>query len=191
MKEFVDKLIGRLEEFKSDVDKTASKEQIIVDVQNNLSIDSAINIINRLAEEYKNTNIITDFLQYARDNADNYDTNEGWSLADLIDLSIKYSEEYINTSTEHINTSTDSPTWIPCERELPKEDKKTYIVQKTNGSIDILGFTKDAYKLSKYDFTEYKGKKKSLFYGYDSEYGYIEWECVAWMPLPQRYKAGD
>lgn len=54
MKEFVDKLIGRLEEFKSKVDKTASKEQIIVDVQNNLSIDSAINIINRLADEYNN-----------------------------------------------------------------------------------------------------------------------------------------
>ena len=79
--------------------------------------------------------------------------------------------------------------WIPCNERLPEDDKKQYIVQKTNGFIDILGFTKDAYKLDKYDFAEYKGKNKQLFYKYDSEYGYIEWKCEAWMPLPEPYKA--
>ena len=78
--------------------------------------------------------------------------------------------------------------WIPCSERLPEDDKKQYIVQKTNGFIDILGFTKDAYKLSRYDFAEYKGKKKQLFYDYDSEYGYAEWECVVWQPLPEPYK---
>ena len=78
--------------------------------------------------------------------------------------------------------------WIPCSERLPENDKKKYIVQKTNGFIDILGFTKDAYKLSRYDFTEHKGKKKQLFYDYDSEYGYTEWECEAWQPLPQPYQ---
>ena len=78
--------------------------------------------------------------------------------------------------------------WIPCSERLPDSDKNRYIVQKTNGFIDILGFTKDAYKLSRYDFVEYKGKKKQLFYDYDSEYGYIEWECEAWQPLPDVYK---
>ena len=81
--------------------------------------------------------------------------------------------------------------WIPCSDRLPDNDKKQYIVQKTNGFIDILGFTKDAYKLSKYDFAEYKGKKKQLFYDYDSEYGYIECECVAWQPLPESFKERD
>ena len=79
--------------------------------------------------------------------------------------------------------------WIPCNERLPEDDKKQYIVQKTNGFIDILGFTKDAYKLDKYDFAEYKDKNKQLFYKYDSEYGYIEWKCEAWMPLPELYKA--
>lgn len=78
--------------------------------------------------------------------------------------------------------------WIPVSERLPEDDTKQYIVQKTNGFIDILGFTKDAYKLSRYDFYEYNGKKKQFFYGYDSEYGYIEYECVAWMPLPEKYK---
>ena len=81
--------------------------------------------------------------------------------------------------------------WIPCSERLPEDDKKQYIVQKTNGFIDILGFTKDAYKLDRYDFAEYKGKNKQLFYEYDSEYGYIEWECEAWQPLPQPYKERD
>ena len=79
--------------------------------------------------------------------------------------------------------------WIPCSERLPEDDKKKYIVQKANGSIDILGFTKDAYKLDRYDFAEYKGKNKQLFYKYDSEYGYIEWKCEAWMPLPEPYNA--
>lgn len=79
--------------------------------------------------------------------------------------------------------------WIPCSERLPEDDKKQYIVQKTNGFIDILGFTKDAYKLDRYDFAEYKDKNKQLFYEYDSEYGYIEWKCEAWMPLPEPYNA--
>lgn len=79
--------------------------------------------------------------------------------------------------------------WIACSERLPEDDKKQYIVQATNGFIDILRFTKDAYKLHRYDFAEYRGKKKQLFYDYDSEYGYSERECVAWQPLPEPYKA--
>ncbi len=78
--------------------------------------------------------------------------------------------------------------WIPVSERFPEDDTKQYIVQKTNGFIDILGFTKDAYKLSRYAFGEYKCKKKQLFYDYDSECDYIEWECEAWMPLPEKYK---
>ena len=81
--------------------------------------------------------------------------------------------------------------WIACGERLPDNDKKQYIVQKTNGFIDILGFTKDAYKLSRYDFAKYKGKKKQLFYDYDSECGYYESECEAWQPLPEPFKEHD
>ena len=54
MKEFVEKLIGRLEEFKSEVDKTACKENKLLTMQKNLVISTAIDIINELAEEYNN-----------------------------------------------------------------------------------------------------------------------------------------
>ena len=112
-------------------------------------------------------------------------------ISNAIDIINEVAKEYINCSTnistEHINTSTDSSTWVPCGKQLPKDDRKDYIVQRVSGSIDIVGFTKDAYKLDKYVFAEYKGKKKALFYNYDSEYGYYEIECVAWMLLPQKY----
>lgn len=90
---------------------------------------------------------------------------------------------------KQLRKQTNTGQWIPCSERLPEDDKKQYIVQKTNGFIDILGFTKDAYKLDRYDFAEYKGKNKQLFYEYDSEYGYIEWKCEAWIPLPEPYKA--
>ena len=98
----------------------------------------------------------------------------------------EYSKQIVQEVAEEYNNS-----WIPCSERLPEDDKKQYIVQKTNGFIDILGFTKDAYKLDRYDFAEYKGKNKQLFYEYDSEYGYIEWECEAWQPLPEPFKERD
>ena len=97
-------------------------------------------------------------------------------------------ESYMN-DLPSVTPARKKEEWIPCSERLPEDDKKQYIVQKTNGSIDILGFTKDAYKLDRYDFAEYKGKNKQLFYKYDSEYGYIEWKCEAWMPLPEPYNA--
>lgn len=84
--------------------------------------------------------------------------------------------------------ATTNACWISVSERLPEDDRTQYIVQLTNGSIDILGFAKDAYKLDKYDFAEYKGKKKPMFYDFDSEYGYIEYECEAWRPLPEKYQ---
>lgn len=94
--------------------------------------------------------------------------------------------EIVNELAEEYNNG-----WISCEERLPEEDGKRYLVQQTNGIITDLRFAKDAYKVDKYDFAEYKGKKKALFYDYDSEYGFIEIECEAWMPLPSPYKKGE
>ena len=92
------------------------------------------------------------------------------------------------TSSDVPDNNVGENGWIPCSERLPEGDRKVYIVQCTNGIIDILGFTKDAFKLDKYAFAEYKGKKKSIFYEYNPEYGYIEYECEAWMPLPAPYQ---
>lgn len=127
MKEFIEKLIGRLEEHSF---------SLVIDWEKGkyLRKDKAIEIVNELAKEHKGG-------------------------------------------------------WIPCSKRLPEKDGKQYMVQMTNGLIDILRFTKDAYKLDKYDFKQYKGKKKQLFFEYDSEYGFIERECEAWQPLPEPYQA--
>lgn len=118
MKEFINKLIAKLEKLSIPIyDSDGEIENKVV------FTDIAKNIVNELAEKYKNTNIITDFLQYARDNADNYDTNEGWSLADLIDLSIKYSEEYINTSTDTSTTNADRIRSMNDEKEREANGK--------------------------------------------------------------------
>ena len=68
----------------------------------------------------------------------------------------------------------------------PKENGR-YLVSFEDGSIDILRFAKDLYKIDKYDFDDCKGK--SGWYFYDSEYGYALFKkVVAWMNLPQPYK---
>ena len=108
-------------------------------------------------------------------------------------VSLEDANKIVQEVAEEFATDTNvgNNGWIACSERLPDNDKKEYIVQKTNGFIYILGFTKDAYKLSRYDFAEYKGKKKQLFYDYDSEYGYIEWECEAYQPLPELFKESD
>lgn len=54
MKEFVEKLIGMLEELKSNPSEKTCRENILLAMQKNLTIYSAIEIVNQLAEEYNN-----------------------------------------------------------------------------------------------------------------------------------------
>lgn len=109
MQEFIEKLIGRLEERKQLHNRMIAYEQksgtVTEEFQQRKAVevlDNAIEIVNQLAEEYQEINIITDFLQYVRDNANNYDADNGWDLSDLIDLSIKFcdAEEYNNDFCE-------------------------------------------------------------------------------------------
>lgn len=53
MKEFVEKLIGRFEELKSNPSEKTCRENILLAMQKNLTIYSAIEIVNQLAEEYQ------------------------------------------------------------------------------------------------------------------------------------------
>lgn len=58
MKEFVEKLIGRLEELKSNPNEKTCRENILLAMQKNLTIYSAIEIVNQLAEEYEKKKIL-------------------------------------------------------------------------------------------------------------------------------------
>lgn len=82
--------------------------------------------------------------------------------------------------------------WIPVKTALPTKDG-SYLTcvnhSNSHSSIMILGFVKDLYKFDKYEFEEYKGKKQSGWYNYDSEYGSYEVHGVmAWQELPPLYK---
>lgn len=65
---------------------------------------------------------------------------------------------------------------------------------------DILSYATDLYEVCKFDFYDYRYKKKTDragWYDLDSEYGYIHYaddEVVAWMELPELpepYKEAD
>lgn len=62
--------------------------------------------------------------------------------------------------------------WHKVSEELPTKEGKYLTCNSKRNYMSIHGFTTDAYKFDKYDFEEYKGKNKSLFFSYDSEYGY-------------------
>lgn len=184
MKEFIEKLIAKMEEIptknkcsecphkqKCDEIEAMDKDEQ-VDLCGATIKSLAIDAVKEIAEEYKNTNIITEFLQYARDNADNYDTNEGWSLADLIDLSIKYSEEYINTSTDT------SSGWIPCSERLPEMPKENPLFEYKPLEVYLVSLSSTDYPWRAF----WNGK-------YFTD-GFSKVEPIAWMPLPAPYKEG-
>lgn len=75
--------------------------------------------------------------------------------------------------------------WIPCSERLPKEDSR-YLVQMSYGIMQVLSWANILEKVDDFDF---RNKKHSGWYEYDSEWGYCErHEAVAWMPLPKPYR---
>ena len=160
MKEAFDKMIERLEE-EREWSSTNGKD--VKFREGRLSgLRTGMRIVKEVAEEYKDK-----YITVPKDD---------------------FTEHLINMGYNKGLKDANNDGWIPCSERLPDGDRQVYIVQATNGIIDALGFTKDAFKLDKYAFAEYKGKKKSVFYEYDPEYGYIEYECEAWRPLPAPYK---
>lgn len=79
--------------------------------------------------------------------------------------------------------------WIPVSERLPEDGIYLVTVERIAGEprIETKSFAKNLYRVD--DFAFYH-KHKCGWYDYDSEYGY--WEdtnVIAWMPLPQPYKA--
>lgn len=81
--------------------------------------------------------------------------------------------------------------WIPVSEKLPEKDGYYLTTFVSFGSIllvDVISFAKNLKNVDHYDFD----KAEPGWYNYDSEYGYYKVNSViAWMPLPEPYKAGD
>lgn len=81
--------------------------------------------------------------------------------------------------------------WIPVWERAP-EKKGTYLVtQKATFTdyvyINVISYALNLHDVDEYDFAD---KKRPGWYEYDIEWGYRELDdVIAWMPLPEPYKA--
>ena len=79
--------------------------------------------------------------------------------------------------------------WNKMEDGLPIHEGEYLCCYMIYGirEIDIQRFTLDAFSISHYDFEEYKGCKKAMFYSHDNEYGYHDTTkyITHWMEIPE------
>lgn len=78
--------------------------------------------------------------------------------------------------------------WIHVSEKLPEKNGE-YLVTVSSFCGEIVfkcSFATDLHKIDEYEFPEHK----CGFYGIDSEWGSYEIDnVIAWMPLPEAYKA--
>ena len=126
MQEFIEKLIGRLEEKRNEkyingVSKFPSREQKVFDI--------AETIVNQLAEEHKDNVMINEQYCWQTCGA----TEHCKECNRLCNGSIDYYENYDFMAEEHNNG------WIPCSERLP-EEKGDYLVTCNDGKVRVWWF---------------------------------------------------
>lgn len=170
MKEFIDKLISRLEELKElhaelikdglEEDYHSGCEGMCVDI---------IEIINELAEEYKGKKVNSDLISRSetiKELNEIYLDNPWDDKEDILEKAIGI--------VEHINCSTkvsEMPTgWIPCSSGYFSTSE--VLVCKEDGTIDF----------DVYDFMDNDWKFNS---------NHHKNKVIAWQPLPAPLKEGE
>lgn len=173
MKEFIDKLIGRLEEEQKEAQRDASHSFA-------MGFKSAKLIVNELAEEYKQDKTFqyvllqTDILKRM-----GIDVSCKWETATQNAMALEHAymrgrqdeiDRFAEWQEEHNNG------WIPCSERLPKDDSMYLVtVEYSSGKIEVnFGW------FDRFGYIWYVGKNG---FGTDNVH--------AWMPLPAPYTEGD
>lgn len=160
MKEFIEKLIGRLEEASHWEESTFDEDGYCNDDSEEvIYLHKAIKIVNQLAEEYKDKAIINEQYCFQTCGA----TEHCKECNRLCNGSIDYYENYDFMAEEHNNG------WIACSERLP-EDQKEVLITLWNDTIEIGWFDMN----DKQWFTE--------------DFECDEGDVIAWQPLPPKYQ---
>ncbi len=173
MKEFIEKLIGRLEErIKSNV----GWEEEPYFKGENMAYEDAIEIVNQLAEEYKADKVNQLAMMYAQ-NMYMYgvDVTKAWETATSQSASLN--EAYLRglhdeRKNQHIQMKNNGG-WIPCSEGLPEESGK-YLVTVEN----LTGYwiMENNVFVCDYQYNEF------IFQGWEDN------KIIAWQPLPAPYQ---
>lgn len=92
-----------------------------------------------------------------------------------------------------LNAEAKTKDWIPCSERLPDDDGEYLVTDKYSKrfppQVGVLSFSKDLYKISRYDFEDEEGK--AGFYFFDNEWGFTKVNTVtAWKEKPEPFQ-GD
>lgn len=174
MKEFIEKLIGRLEEYRNFEDHDNLDRQCI---------DGAIEIVNQLAEEYKDKSGIIDDLKIFLKEKFNYCAEQaGMNLEaecnseiasyfrDRKELYLDRANIYGEVMREIDRLSEEHKGgWIPCSERLPES------------GIYVLCYGKNSLGSFKYEVSVYAEEIECWMCSKIAE-------VLAWQPLPEPYK---
>ena len=167
MKEFVEKLIGRLEE---EHEKCINRYGVVGGNAPAIEVKQCIEIVNQLAEEYKDKVIIDG--QYCWQTCG---ANEHCKECNrLSNGSIDYYENYDCLAEEYNNG------WIPCSERLPDNDNEVLCWYEYR----IMQGTCISEMAHRYGIGWYS-KKSDIWVG-EVSVG-VDCKVIAWQPLPQPY----
>lgn len=169
MKEFIDKLIGRLEEAKEKHQPTINGKTTMRDLEvYKMTIGYAISIVNELAEEYK-TSYMDELVEARRNCSEDSDCSQ--CLFGQIKDRCILAELQIDFDVKKNND------WIPCSERLPSREE----YQKCNGQFIVSDGNRT--------YATYFDIYDTLKFGEPTMDKFKVDKCViAWMPLPAHYQ---
>lgn len=163
MKEFIDKLIGRLEE---EHERCINRYGVVGGNAPAMEVKQCMAIVNQLAEEHNNESVKGDLICRS-DSIEIIEKELSFRIghdADIALLSVKKQLSELPTAY--------NDGWIACERELP-EKYGEYLCCDTYGDF-ILGYPTES-------------NTSNTGFVVETDVGFC-YDIIAWQPLPAVYK---